>query len=98
MGSARFLKTVRARHKQGALVVKVFTKLDPTLSLKQFQKRLNKERDNLRDCDNLSSYQRVVETEKAGYLIRQWVQSNLYDRISFVSTLSLSLFPSVESN
>lgn len=30
------------------------------------------------------AYQRVLETERAGYLIRQWVASNLYDRIRCV--------------
>ena len=30
------------------------------------------------------SYQNFVETEKAGYLIRQWIASSLYDRIRCV--------------
>ncbi|GAA5967346.1 hypothetical protein JCM11641_000519 [Rhodosporidiobolus odoratus] len=82
MGSSRFLKAVRARHPQGALVVKVFTKPDPSISLKPFQKRLKLERDALQDCPNVQPYGRLVETERAGYLMRQWVASNLYDRIS----------------
>lgn len=90
MGSARFLKTVRARHQQGACVVKVFTKLDQSLNLKHFQRRLKLERDALIDCHNLLPYPRVIETERAGYLIRQWVASNLYDRIRYDS-LSHSL-------
>lgn len=40
MGSSRFLKAVRARHTDGALVVKVFIKPDPAISLKQFAKRI----------------------------------------------------------
>lgn len=40
MGSSRFLKAVRGRHRQGALVVKVFVKQDPALSLKPFVRRL----------------------------------------------------------
>lgn len=40
MGSSRFLKAVRARHREGALVVKVFIKPDPSVSLKQFAKRI----------------------------------------------------------
>ncbi|GAA5903427.1 ubiquitin-binding serine/threonine protein kinase VPS15 [Sporobolomyces salmoneus] len=82
MGSARFLKTIRGRHRQGAVVVKLFTKLDQTLELKQFQRRLKTEREALRDCVNVLPYARAIETERAGYLIRQWVASNLYDRIS----------------
>lgn len=30
------------------------------------------------------AYQRVLETERAGYLMREWVASNLYDRIRYV--------------
>jgi phosphoinositide-3-kinase regulatory subunit 4 len=40
MGTSRFLKTIRGRHKQGALVVKVFVKADPALSLKAFHRRI----------------------------------------------------------
>lgn len=40
MGSSRFLKAVRGRHRQGALVVKVFVKQDPSISLKPFVRRL----------------------------------------------------------
>lgn len=103
MGSSRFLKAVRARHRDGALVVKVFVKPDPSLSLKQFSKRIKgapirsdrgtvrradlrpwnaAEREALLDCPNVLPYARAVETERAGYLLRQWVASNLYDRIS----------------
>ncbi|GAA6002182.1 hypothetical protein JCM10207_003113 [Rhodosporidiobolus poonsookiae] len=82
MASSRFLKSVRGRHQQGALVVKVFVKPDPALSLKAFQRRIKAERDALQDCPNVLAYGRAVETERAGYLMRQWVASNLYDRIS----------------
>ncbi|KAG0667566.1 Serine/threonine-protein kinase [Rhodotorula mucilaginosa] len=82
MGSSRFLKAVRARHRDGALVVKVFIKPDPAISLKQFAKRIKAEREALVDCPNVLPYARAVETERAGYLLRQWVASNLYDRIS----------------
>lgn len=42
------------------------------------------EREALADCPNILAYQRVLETERAGYLMRQWVASNLYDRIRSV--------------
>lgn len=42
------------------------------------------EREALGDIANVYSYQNFVETEKAGYLIRQWVASSLYDRIRCV--------------
>lgn len=101
MGTSRFLKTIRGRHKQGALVVKVFVKADPSVSLKAFHRRIKgtlnhatllprqaltlrtlaAEREALADCPNVLPYQRAIETERAGYLIRQWTASNLYDRI-----------------
>lgn len=38
-------------------------------------------RDKLVDIPNVYTYQAFVESEKAGYVIRQWLASNLYDRI-----------------
>jgi phosphoinositide-3-kinase regulatory subunit 4 len=43
LGSSRFLKSIRARAKNGRLVVKVFVKQDPSLSLKSFVRRLKRE-------------------------------------------------------
>ena len=40
LGSARFLKTVKCRHKNGYLVVKIFIKPDPGLSLRKYHRRL----------------------------------------------------------
>ncbi|KAF9450029.1 ARM repeat-containing protein [Macrolepiota fuliginosa MF-IS2] len=82
LGSARFLKTVKCRHRNGFLVVKVFVKPDPGLSLRTYHRRLKVEREALADIANVYSYQAFAETEKAGYIIRQWLASNLYDRIS----------------
>ncbi|KAL4253381.1 Serine/threonine-protein kinase Vps15-like protein [Abortiporus biennis] len=90
LGSARFLKTVRCRHKNGYLVVKIFIKSDPGISLRKYHRRLRIEREGLADIANVYTYQTFVETDKAGYMIRQWVASSLYDRIStrpFLSTI-----------
>lgn len=38
-------------------------------------------RDKLMDIPNVYTYQAFVESDKAGYVIRQWLASNLYDRI-----------------
>ncbi|TFK80173.1 hypothetical protein K466DRAFT_667799 [Polyporus arcularius HHB13444] len=89
LGSARFLKTVKCRHKNGYLVVKIFIKPDPGLSLRKYHRRLKMEREALADIPNVYGYQSFVETDKAGYVIRQWVASNLYDRISTRPFLSL---------
>ncbi|SCV71242.1 BQ2448_2830 [Microbotryum intermedium] len=82
MGTSRFLKTIRARHRSGALVVKVFVKDDPGLSFKGFEERIKVEREALLQGANVLAYQRAFETDRATYLIRQWMASNLYDRIS----------------
>jgi phosphoinositide-3-kinase regulatory subunit 4 len=39
------------------------------------------EREALLDIPNVYSYQTFIDSDKAGYLFRQWVASNLYDRI-----------------
>lgn len=82
IGSSRFLRAVRARHRLGPIVVKAFVKPDPSMSLKSLVKHIRIERESLADVPNVLTYQKVVETERAGYLIRQWLHSNLYDRIS----------------
>ena len=43
------------------------------------------EREALLDIPNVYSYQTIIDSDKAGYLIRQWVASNLYDRIRWVT-------------
>jgi phosphoinositide-3-kinase regulatory subunit 4 len=82
MGSSRFLKAVRARHTEGRIVVKTFVKPDGSLPLRHLFRRLKKERETLATVPNVLTYQQTRETDRAGYLIRQWVSSNLYDRIS----------------
>ncbi|KAJ7216643.1 hypothetical protein GGX14DRAFT_442277 [Mycena pura] len=89
LGSARFLKTVKCRHRNGYLVIKIFIKPDPGLSLRTYQRRLKADREALADIANVYSYQSFVETDKAGYIIRQWIASSLYDRISTRPFLSV---------
>ncbi|KAJ7855120.1 hypothetical protein B0H14DRAFT_2754859 [Mycena olivaceomarginata] len=89
LGSARFLKTVKCRHHNGYMVIKIFIKPDPGLSLRNYHRRLKADREALTDIANVYNYQSFVETDKAGYIIRQWVASNLYDRISTRPFLSM---------
>lgn len=37
----------------------------------------------LSDVHNAFSFQRILETDKAAYLVRQYLYSNLYDRIRY---------------
>ncbi len=39
------------------------------------------EREALADIPNVYNYQVFAENDRAGYIIRQWIASNLYDRI-----------------
>ncbi|KAG8859720.1 Serine/threonine-protein kinase [Tulasnella sp. 330] len=89
LGSGRFLKTVKARHKHGSVVIKIFIKPDPGISLRNYRKRLKTEREALVDLPNVYNYQTFFETDKAGYMIRQWLLSSLYDRISTRPFLSI---------
>jgi phosphoinositide-3-kinase regulatory subunit 4 len=89
MGSSRFLKAIKARHRHGPLVVKTFLKPEAHYSLRPLVRRLRIEREALEDAPNVLTYQKVVETDTAGYLIRQWISTNLYDRISTRPFLTL---------
>ncbi|WFC96835.1 non-specific serine/threonine protein kinase [Malassezia brasiliensis] len=82
MGSSRFLRATRVRHPLGPLVVKTFIKPDASMRLRRFVRRLKLEREALSDVPNVLTYQEVIETEEAGYLVRQWLMCSLYDRIS----------------
>jgi phosphoinositide-3-kinase, regulatory subunit 4 len=82
LGGARFLRTVRARHQHGVVVAKVCVKANPNISFKQYAQAIRRERQLLRDIPNVLPYQRVRETPTLGLLVRQFVHTSLYDRIS----------------
>ncbi|KAI8142350.1 hypothetical protein BJV82DRAFT_614613 [Fennellomyces sp. T-0311] len=89
IGNARFMKTICGRHKDSLVVVKIFVKSDPQLSLSKNVKKLQDEHDALIDVPNAFSCQRILETEKAAYIVRQYLYSSLYDRISTRPFLTL---------
>ncbi|KAJ6613557.1 hypothetical protein B0H10DRAFT_2047665 [Mycena sp. CBHHK59/15] len=61
LGSARFLKTVKCRHHNGYMVIKIFIKPDPA------------DREALTDIANIYNYQSFVETDKAGISTRPFL-------------------------
>eukprot|EP00274_Cyanoptyche_gloeocystis_P002066 CAMPEP_0196657396 /NCGR_PEP_ID=MMETSP1086-20130531/23066_1 /TAXON_ID=77921 /ORGANISM="Cyanoptyche gloeocystis , Strain SAG4.97" /LENGTH=124 /DNA_ID=CAMNT_0041990491 /DNA_START=47 /DNA_END=418 /DNA_ORIENTATION=+ len=84
LSNSRFLKTAKCLHDEGVVVVKVYLKRDTVLSLKRYEQKLQEIREhfiNLRPL-NVMPFQQFVETEKAGYMIRQYFSSNLRDRLS----------------
>ncbi|EEP75481.1 hypothetical protein UREG_00327 [Uncinocarpus reesii 1704] len=78
LGTARFMKSIRARQRHGLVFVKAIMKPYPSLKLDP----LLGERRVLRDIPNVLSYQRIIETGTGGYLVRQYIHSSLYDRMS----------------
>ncbi|KAI9741448.1 MAG: Serine/threonine-protein kinase [Claussenomyces sp. TS43310] len=81
MSNARFLKSIRARHSEGVVMVKVFVK-PFAMKLEEYKKEIIRERKALADIPNALGYQRIIESETNGYLVRQYLYSSLYDRIS----------------
>ncbi|KAK1750970.1 Serine/threonine-protein kinase ppk19 [Echria macrotheca] len=81
MGTARFMKTIRARHQDGVVLVKVLIK-PYQMSLDKYKQAIIRERRALADVPNALPYQRAIETETNGYLVRQFCYNSLYDRLS----------------
>ncbi|KAI1377755.1 ARM repeat-containing protein [Hypoxylon crocopeplum] len=82
IGSARFMKSIRARHHDGIALAKVTVKPYTPLSLREYGERILHERNKLRDVPNALGFERAFETEGNAYLVRQYIYSSLYDRMS----------------
>lgn len=81
LGTARFMKSIRARHHDGVVMVKVVVK-PYSMNLAKYRKMITHERNALADIPNALGYQRILESDTNGYLVRQYVHSSLYDRMS----------------
>ncbi|TEA20803.1 Serine/threonine-protein kinase VPS15 [Colletotrichum sidae] len=82
IGNARFMKSIRARHHDGVALVKVLVKPYTPLSLEKYRLEIERQRSALADVPNALGFQRIVETETNGYLVRQYLYNSLYDRMS----------------
>ncbi|KAG5914265.1 hypothetical protein E4U42_000578, partial [Claviceps africana] len=93
IGNARFMKSIRGRHEHGVVLVKVLLKPYAEANLDEYKKKLLnhalmtfvpllEERKLLVDVPNVLPFQRIIETETSGYLVRQFQYSSLYDRLS----------------
>lgn len=82
LGSTRFFKVARAKHREGLVVVKVFAIQDPSLPLTSYKQELEELKIRLHSCYNCLPFQKASLNEKAAILFRQYVRDNLYDRIS----------------
>ncbi|XP_047506714.1 phosphoinositide 3-kinase regulatory subunit 4 isoform X2 [Pieris napi] len=82
LGSTRFFKVARARTREGLVVVKVFAIHDPSLPLAEHKERILKIKEQLASAFNCLPFQRVILTDKAGFLIREYCKCSVYDRMS----------------
>ncbi|OLL25379.1 putative serine/threonine-protein kinase VPS15 [Neolecta irregularis DAH-3] len=80
--SARFIKTIRAKHKDGPVVIKIFIKPQQVYSLADIIGGIERENNVLVQVFNAFPPSRILETDKAIYAVRQHFYSSLYDRIS----------------
>lgn len=81
----RFLKTIKAVDTRSGtlLVIKVFIKPQQTnVQLGQVSENLAREALLLASYPNALAWHQITETDLAGYLVRQLVRTNLYDRLS----------------
>ncbi|KAK3066474.1 hypothetical protein LTS18_001699, partial [Coniosporium uncinatum] len=76
------MKSIRARHKDGLVVAKVVMKPYATLKLDKYVRILINERRLLSGVPNALPFHRILETGTNGYLVRQYIHSSLYDRMS----------------
>ena len=89
LGSTRFLKVARARHHSGLVVVKVFTIQDAGLNLKRDRDKLLEIKKVPEGCVHCLPFHQAFVTERAGFIVRQFVKDSLYDRISTRPFLSV---------
>lgn len=82
LGTSRFLKTIKANDADGSIVIKVFIKPNDGAELTQWRKALDEQKTKLINIPSVLPYLKVIETDRAGYLIRQFIKTNVYDRIS----------------
>lgn len=82
LASARFTKSLRARSQQGFVFVKALMKPYSAFDVGTYVKQLTDERNALASIPNALGYQRIVETATGGFLVRQYMYSSVYDRLS----------------
>ncbi|OAP64816.1 hypothetical protein AYL99_00788 [Fonsecaea erecta] len=82
LASARFMKSVRARSQQGFVFVKAVMKPYSSFQVHEYIRQLTEERNVLANIPNALGYQRIIEVPSGGFLVRQYMFSSVYDRMS----------------
>ena len=93
----RFLKSIQCQHTDGLVVLKVYVKLDSSKksdsrkTLRKNQIKLERLRNSVNPItmSNILPYQRFYESNKYSsvFLIRQYLKTNLFDRLTSLPTL-----------
>lgn len=91
LGRGRFLKSIQCKHDEGLVLVKVYFKRGDSIDLKEYERRLSQIREIFLSLQNphVWPFQHWLETDKAAYLLRQYVFNNLHDRLSTRPFLNL---------
>lgn len=82
LNSSRFLRTCKALDPNGEIIIKVFIKPTENYKLDEINNELETESRLLSPLPNILNYSKLIESNRAGYLIRQQMKCNLYDRLS----------------
>ena len=82
MGSTRFLKVARAKSEEGLVVVKVFVKHDLSLPLTQHEDKVRDIKKSLQNAVNCLPFQKIIISDRANLVLREFVKHSLYDRMS----------------
>lgn len=82
LASARFMKSIRARSQEGFVFVKAVMKPYSSFEVREYVRQILEERSIIADIPNALAYQKIVEVGSAGFLVRQYMFSSVYDRMS----------------
>lgn len=92
INNPRFLKTIKTLDNNTGylLITKVLIKpstLNYVQNVEKLTDLLTKEATLLSQSPNVLPWHRIIDTDRAGYLIRQYIRTNLYDRLSLMPFL-----------
>ncbi|CCF59201.1 hypothetical protein KAFR_0G01670 [Kazachstania africana CBS 2517] len=82
LNSSKFLKTCKALDPNGEIIIKVFIKPTEDYKLDGVLDLVNSEALLLSQLPNVLNYSKVIESNRAVYLIRQHLHRSLYERLS----------------
>lgn len=82
LNSSKFLKTCKAIDPNGEIIIKVFIKPNEEFKLSTIISQIEKEQLILSQLPSVLNYSKIINSNRAIYLIRQHLRRNLYDRLS----------------